>query len=234
MKRSIFVVGTDTGVGKTVICGLLGRYLSSKGYNTITQKWIESGAKNFSADVNMHLRLMKKRRKDIQQYLAHVSPYVFKLPVAAHLAARLEGKVVNARRIKARFKILSKIFDFVIVEGMGGALVPFNEKELVIDIAADLHLPVLIVAANKLGAINHTVLTVEAIEKRKMPILGIVYNESDNKTEKIILKDNPKIIKRLTGKKTLGVLPRKGNADLLYSGFIQIGKNILSELKGSR
>ena len=228
--KGIFITGTDTGAGKTIVAGLLARYLQDKGYKVITQKWIETGSKNFSPDINLHLKLMRRQRKDIKAYLPYVSPYIFRFASSPHLAASLEKRRIKAEKIKESFRFLSKRFDFVIVEGIGGALVPFSGKRLVIDIAKELGLLVLIVAGNKLGAINHTLLTLEAIKKRDMKIIGIVFNNQSVK-DRIILRDNPRIIKRLTGEAIPGILPRLKNKGRLYKAFAPIGKEILTCLK---
>lgn len=225
--KGIFVTGTDTGVGKTYITGLLGRYLLEKGYRVITQKWIESGTSKFSQDVKLHLKLMNKRKSDIVEYLPYVSCYTFRFASSPHLAASLKRRRIRTDKIKNSFRFLSKNFDFVIVEGTGGALVPFNEKILVIDIARKLGLPALVVANNKLGAINHTLLTVEAIRMRNMKITGIVFNNRSLNINKTILRDNPKIIEKLTGETVLGTLPCLKDKDRLYKAFLPIGKKII-------
>ena len=92
IKRSVFITGSDTGVGKTVVAGLLARYLQEKGRAIVTQKWVETGVRNVSADINVHLKFMGKRRKDICAYNDLISPYVFKYPASPHLAARIEKK----------------------------------------------------------------------------------------------------------------------------------------------
>lgn len=194
--KGIFVTGTDTGVGKTIITGLMARYLLNMGINVITQKWIETGTHGFSRDISTHLKLMGKKKKDIKKYLPYMSPYTFKFPASPHLAARLEKRRINKEKIKNSYKYLEKRFDFVIVEGIGGALVPYREKRLVIDIARELKLPVFIVAENKLGAINHTLLTIEAIKKRNMDITGVYFNTWRGTAEKKILHDNIRTIKQ--------------------------------------
>jgi len=219
--NAVFVTGTDTGVGKTAITGLLARSLSEQGYNVITQKWVETGTKGFSRDVSMHLRLMGKKKKDIKAYLPYVCPYTFPFASSPHLASRLEKRVISVRKIKESFNHLRKEFDIVIVEGVGGALVPYNNKRLVIDIAKELGLPVIIVVGNKLGAINHTLLTIEALQRRGMKIIGIVINNL-HRENKIILDDNVKIIKQLTGIRVIETIQygaREGN-----SGFRSIKK----------
>jgi len=209
--NGIFVTGTDTSVGKTVISDLLKRYLKDEGYRVVKQKWIETGRDSVLRHMDFYL----------------TNPYIFKFPSSPHLAARLEAKAISADKIKKSFRILSARFDFVIVEGIGGALVPISKKKLVIDIAKELNLPVLIVVGNKLGAINHTLLTVEAVRKRNMKIRGLIFNNRFKGGNKLILKDNVKIIEKLTKQKALGVLPCARNKKQLYKAFIPMGKRII-------
>lgn len=232
--KAVFVTGTDTGTGKTLVTGCLARYLAERGYNVITQKWIQTGCGSFSSsDIKAHLEMMGPNGFKAKEYLAHTSPYVFKKPCSPHLAAKLENKRIDIRRIKRGFRLLSREFDFVIVEGTGGALVPFSKSRLIIDIAKELRLPALLVAGNKLGAINHTLLTIEALRMRKIRILGVVFNDL-NKEEEFILEDNPRIIKRFSGEKVFGALPRIKDYNKLYKEFIPIAQRIDKWITGSR
>ena len=229
--RGIFVTGTDTGVGKTIVTGLLAKFLDDKGYKTITQKWVETGSRGFSKDIALHLKLMSKRKREFRDYLHKMSPYTFKFPSSPHLALSLERRKISIERIKKSFKSLEKAFDFVVVEGVGGALVPLTRDKLVIDVAGELNLPALVVVGNKLGAINHTLLTIEAVKARKMKIAGIVFNSLRNKENSIILEDNPKTIKSLSSEEVLGSLPWAKDINRLHKSFRKIGKKILSNLK---
>jgi dethiobiotin synthetase len=211
-------------VGKTVVTGLLARYLLDKGFRTITQKWIQTGTATLE-DVAVHWELMNKKGVDIKKLLPFIAPYTFKLPASPHLAAEAEDRKIAPRKITDSFKTLAKDFDFVIVEGVGGLLVPFDRKKLVIDIAKELALPVIIVAKNRLGAINHTLLTIEALKTRRMKILGIIFNADEN-TNEAVLRDNPVIIEELTAEKILGSLPCFKDRDLLHKAFIPIGDSI--------
>ena len=228
--RGIFVTGTDTGVGKTIITGLLGRYLLNKGYKVITQKWIQTGCRDsLAADIKLHLKIMHRGKNDLDGYSGLISPYVFKTPGSPHLASQIENRIINPDKIKESFRLLSRHFDFTIAEGIGGVLVPFNKKRLVIDIVRELDLAVLVVAQNKLGAINHTLLTIEALEKRKIKILGIIFN-NPKKEDKRIVKDNPLIIKALANQKVFGTLPWIERYEKLYARFIPIANKIYKSL----
>ncbi len=228
--KAVFVTGTDTEVGKTLVTGLLAKHLWDKGYHAITQKWIQTGTRNLPTDIAVHLKLMGKKIEDVEKYLPYTAPYTFQLAASPHLAANSEKRKISTARIKSSFRTLSKKYDFVIVEGLGGVLVPFNRKKLVIDIAKELALPVIIVAKNRLGAINHTLLTIEALRSRHMKILGVIFNGQNEKENEVILEDNPKIVKALTGEKVLGNLPWLKDQDLLYKAFIPIGDRIFAEL----
>jgi dethiobiotin synthetase len=229
--NAVFITGTDTGVGKTVVAGLLGRYLLDKGLRAITQKWVQTGG---TADIDVHLKLMDRTKKDIIKYLPYMMPYRFKFAASAHLAARLENKRIEPAKIKNSFRLLAKEFDFVIVEGLGGALVPYNGRKLLTDIVGELGLAVVIVAENKLGAINHTLLTAEAIKSRAMKIAGIVFNTRSRRENKIVLEDNPRIIKLLTAERIAGVLPWSKNNKLLHRAFAPIGDKICAGLRVER
>lgn len=204
---SFFVCGTDTGVGKTVVTGLLAKTFLDQGYSVITQKWVQTGSKGFPQDISTHLKLMGKKKSYVNGLLDLVCPYVFKYPASPHLAAKLEGKKVEVRKIKSAYRKLCGMFDIVIVEGVGGALVPLNEKILLLDVVKELKMPVILVVGNKLGAINHALLTAEAIKKRGLQIAAVVFSEID-KSDKKIAKDNVRIIMKHLGMKRYVSVPR--------------------------
>ncbi|MCP4649021.1 MAG: dethiobiotin synthase [PVC group bacterium] len=224
---AIFVTGTDTGVGKTIVCGLLGRFAQDQGQRVVTQKWIQTGSKRFPEDISRHLQIMKRHRQDVRKEISFICPYVFPFAASPHLAATKALKRIDKNKIKQAFCRLQQQYDCVVVEGIGGALVPYNKKRLVIDIARELKLPVLIVVQNKLGAINHTLLTIEAIKKRNMNLIGVVFNTPAGNAQKIIREDNRKIINALTGIKVFGELPYSQNDEVLYSEFRKWGRSII-------
>lgn len=203
---SFFVCGTDTGVGKTIVTGLLAKTLLDDGYSVITQKWVQTGSKRFPQDIATHLKLMGKNKGYVKGLMDLVCPYIFKFPASPHLSAKLEKKKIDIKKIKRAYKELCGMFDIVIVEGVGGALVPLNEKTLLLDVVKDLDIPVILVVGNKLGAINHALLTAEAIGKRGLKIAGIVFNGTE-KSDKKIKKDNVNIIMKHLGITEAVVMP---------------------------
>ena len=228
--KAVFITGTDTGTGKTIVSGLLAKFLLQRNNKVITQKWLQTGDKKKSQDVRTHLRLMNISEEELAGYAPLMTSYVFEFPSSPHLAARQEKRNISINKIKRDFRFLAERFDYVIVEGKGGALVPVNKKKMVVDIAKELNLPVIIVAANKLGAINHTLLTIEAIKKRKMRLIGVLFNNTSGNVDRKILEDNPEIIKIFSKDRALGILPWIENKDMLYRKFVPIGEKISSYL----
>lgn len=225
--KAIFVTGTDTGVGKTVVTGLLAGYFLKKGYRAVTQKWAQTGN---GKDIRIHIKIMCGKQSDYTALGSLMSPYVLKYASSPHLAARLEGKRLDLSRIEKSFIVLSKMFDIVIVEGTGGVFVPLGEQTLLIDFVKKLRLPALVVAGNKLGCINHTLLTIEAMKSRRIKILGIVFNNMAKKEDAVILRDNPRIVKKFIKDDILGVLPFDRKVPNLYRYFMPIGEKISSKL----
>ncbi len=224
--KAIYITATDTEAGKTVITGLLARYLQEKGLRVITQKWIQTGSPGFSTDVKLHLKIMGRSKESIKDYLDFVCPYTFRLPASPHLASEVENRKISVTKITRSFRLLCQEFDFVIVEGIGGVLVPVNKRCLVIDIVKELDLPVLLVVKNRLGAINHTLLSIEAIRSRGLKMLGVIFNNLKGENP-LILKDNPKIINELAKVKILGVLPWQKNIEILYRKFVPIAEELI-------
>ena len=228
--RAIFVAGTDTCVGKTIVTGLLGSLLIDNDYRVITQKWVQTGSGRFSQDIRRHMKLMEKEEADYSDYLPLMSPYTFKFASSPHLAGRLEGAAINIDTIKRSLAGLFKHFDTVIIEGTGGLMVPLSEDRLLVDFIKELRLPVLLVAGNKLGAINHALLSIEALRARNIKIIGTIFNNTANDVDKIILKDNPRMVGALTGTEVFGTLPYARNMNLLRKHFAPIGNKIINKL----
>ncbi|MCX5748652.1 MAG: dethiobiotin synthase [Candidatus Saganbacteria bacterium] len=207
--KHVFVCGTDTGVGKTVVTGLLARSLLEQGYSVITQKWVQTGSKK-PLDIEEHLRIMGIKKKDVKKVIGLMCPYIFKFPASPHLAARAEGKKADDRQIKQSFKKLAKMFDRVIVEGIGGALVPLNEKALMIDLVKKLEMPVVLVVPNRLGSINQALLTIEALKQRKIKILAVVFNDHFGKGQnKKVLNENVRMVQKISGVKCVRLKTNK-------------------------
>lgn len=228
--KAIFVAGTDTGAGKSVVTGLLAKYISESGRSVVTQKWVQTGLETFPEDIDTHLTLMGRKRSDYAGHLDSMVPYSFRFPASPHLASGLEKGRIETDGIKKAFDSLAGRFDFVIVEGSGGLLVPINEKTLSIDIIKDLRLPVLLAAANRLGSVNHTLLSIEALKARDIKISGVIFNNISGDTDERILNDNPEVVKKFSGVKVFGLLPYAKDIHGLYKKFSSMGEEIVAGL----
>lgn len=235
--NGIFVAGTDSGVGKTTVTACVARYLGTRGLSVATQKWVATGERGpVPSDVLAHLRAMGRRRPTSRSCAYRIAPYVFKAACSPHLASRLEGRRIDQRYIARSFRALKRHSDMVVVEGAGGVLVPFSRRRFLLDIVRELDLAVLLVARNRVGAINHILLSLEALRARKMRILGVIFNNLDNADARV-LADNPRIVSALSGVRILGVLPHiagRCHAAALEEAFRPIGSKILSAVRKGR
>jgi dethiobiotin synthetase len=181
-----FITGTDTGVGKTLIaCALLTAF-ARRGLRAVGMKPVAAGAEETPAgwrneDVDALLAASNVGTLRLQRH--EINPYLFCRPVAPHLAARMEGGAIDLAVLERSFIHLRTKADVVVVEGVGGFLVPLNDSEDAADLAIRLGLPVVLVVGMRLGCLNHALLTQEAIAVRNLRLAGWVANRIDQKME---------------------------------------------------
>ncbi|MDD3295201.1 MAG: dethiobiotin synthase [Geobacteraceae bacterium] len=208
----VFVTGTDTGVGKTIVSAAIARHLHNKGLRVGVMKPVTSGSTvTGGAPVSEDAQLLRWAACS-DAPAGDTSPYVLREPIAPSEAARLEGVTINRWRIRDSFERLAGMHDFMVVEGAGGLLVPLADDLMVADLAKDLGLPLIIVARPGLGTINHTLMTCECAISRGISILGFILNgqeENPGQAEAYASR----LIARLSGLPLLGVLGRYGGLD---------------------
>jgi dethiobiotin synthetase len=174
MTPGIFITGTDTGVGKTRVAAALLRALAGLGWRVVGMKPIAAGFEP-GAGVNADV-VELQRAGNVDAPAADRNPYSFADPVAPHLAASAAGQAIALSHITAAFERLRTRADAVVVEGAGGALVPLDARFDMLDVAAALRLPVLLVVGMRLGCLNHAMLSALAIERRGLALGGWVAN----------------------------------------------------------
>ncbi|MCL4477764.1 MAG: dethiobiotin synthase [Deltaproteobacteria bacterium] len=200
--KKLFVTGTDTAVGKTyTILGILNT-AAGLGYKTVAMKPFETGCRIRNKMLVPHDAALIKKAIGIGD-LDAINPYRFVAPVAPYVAAKIEKKRIKLNVVFDTYKHLIKGHHLIVVEGAGGLLVPITRDFFYADLAKTLSLPILVVAANKLGVINHTLLTVSYIMENKLKLTGVVLNDIDQKNDPA-KKTNPKILKELLGNKFIG------------------------------
>ncbi|MEQ9406829.1 MAG: dethiobiotin synthase [Fuerstiella sp.] len=175
--NTLLVTGTDTNVGKTWVSCLLIRRLRSRGAVVGAYKPVCSGAirqpdGSLQWDDIEQLRLATGRSASVDE----ICPQRFEAAVAPNVAARLQGTTVDDVLLRSAADRRQQSCDSLIIEGAGGLLCPLSDQSTVADLAADLNAPILIVAANRLGVLNHTLMTMEVARGRQLAIAGIVLN----------------------------------------------------------
>ena len=173
--RGYFVTGTDTGIGKTVVSEALMQYLRRDAARVVGFKPVASGCVMTPAGLRNSDALRLQQAASVQLSYAEVNPYAFAEPIAPHLAAAAAGVQIDVTSICAGIRATAA--DYVVVEGVGGWLVPLNDAETVADLAVELGLPVLLVVGLRLGCINHALLSAAAIRARGLSLIGWVANE---------------------------------------------------------
>lgn len=221
--NAFFISGTDTGVGKTVITSFLKRYFREQGLSVVTHKWIQSGALE-DDDLQTHRQLGGITEKE-ENYCC-VS-YRYNYPASPHLAAALENASIDKDKIISDYRKLEKDFDIVLVEGAGGLLVPYSDKATIADIVKELQLPVFLVVGNKLGAINHALLSINYLMLNEQKLAGVIFKDLSASVDKKIAVDNVDIVERLSGQKVLGHLCYREDLLSLYGEFKKIIKGKL-------
>lgn len=222
MGRGIFITGTDTGVGKTYLGAALARSLVACGIDVGVMKPAETGCRQQGGRLvpGDAVRLIKAAQ--VADALDLVNPYRFRAPLAPAVAAEQEGRTLSIRRILTAYRSLATRHRFVIVEGAGGIMVPLNQRTTYLDLVQQLQLPILVISRPTLGTINHTMLTVMAIQSRGLPIAGIILNDSGGARRGMAERTNPPVIERMTGIPVLCSLPY-GYRDLPQSVLHAIG-----------
>ena len=174
-QHTIAVGGIDTGVGKSFCTGLLARHLLHRFGSASTLKLVQTGCTGLAEDILLHRKLMGI--PPTEEDTTHLSnPYVFKMPASPALAASLEGQSVEEAKLDEAVCAMQARASWLLVEGAGGLLVPVNDSLLLLDYFARHNWPLLLITSPRLGSINHTRLSLEAVKNRGMRLLGLAYN----------------------------------------------------------
>ena len=199
--RGLFVTGTDTGVGKTMVSVALLRLAQRRGLTPIPFKPAETGCDPHPADARALWHAARPPGAE-----ADVCLYAFRLPAAPAQAAAAEGAHIDLQRIADRASTLAAKGDLLIVEGAGGLLVPYGVGLTCADIAGRLRLPLMVVARTALGTVNHTALTLREAARASLEVAGVILNRT-TETEGPHESGNADLVSQLTGQRPLGTLP---------------------------
>jgi len=205
--KGFFITGTDTGVGKTIITAALIKVISRLGLTTGGMKPVESGCMQRGDVLVPSDGMFIKTIAHMEENIGHITPCRFKSPLAPLPASEIEGITVDIVKIKKAFADLSRKYDAVIIEGIGGLLVPITRDYSVIDMAKDFNLPLIVVSKPSLGTINHTMLTVNYALKEGLRVAGIIINYNQPPENTLAEATNPEVIKRISPVPVIGIFP---------------------------
>ena len=172
----MLITGTDTGVGKTVVTAALATALIRLGHGVSVMKPVETGvspSKPASTDAARLQAIVES-----EETLGAICPYRFELPVAPVAAAQAERRSIDLGVIRQVYRLLANRYEYTVVEGVGGVRVPLTANADLIDLAVALKLPVVVVGRAGLGGINHALLTVDALQRRKIPVVALMLNRT--------------------------------------------------------
>ncbi|MFO0705472.1 MAG: dethiobiotin synthase [Nitrospira sp.] len=243
MKHGIFITGTDTAVGKTLVTAALARSLATRGFDIGVMKPVETGVvRGYPSDAE---RL--SRAAQVSDSLDLVRPYAFRLPVAPLDAARAERRTIKMSTIVRAYQQLHARHDLLLVEGAGGVRVPITSRIDVLDLIEKLNIPVLVVGQAGLGGVNHAMLTLDALRERRIPVLALVLNRAcpaKMTIEKRQECSTLELLKESAGVPVIGPLPYMTGVDARFARAVEamaengeikkLTKLVLASVRGTR
>lgn len=209
----LFVTGTDTGVGKTVVAAGLAAWCKAHGVDVGVMKPIATGGvrvphqrRLVSADA-----LLLSKATQVNDPWSLINPVCYREPLAPYPASLRACRPIDFSGVMRAFRALTQRHRFLIVEGIGGLLVPLSRRRTVADLIRRLHLPLLIVSRLRLGTLNHTLLTVQQAKREALTVLGVVLNAADAPTSdsgaRLAERTNPGVLEACLSVPLLGALP---------------------------
>lgn len=193
-SRVYCISGIDTGIGKTIVTGLLAESCLKNGIHAITQKIVQTGCSGMSEDIIRHRQIMGIELQPAD-FSGLTCPYVFPVPCSPHLAAKLENRKIDCNVLRKATASLLEQFELVFLEGAGGLFVPLNEEEALIDYFEAEHYPLILVSSSRLGSINHTLCALALARSRNIDVVAVIYNRFED-TDPRIEEDSKEMFAR--------------------------------------
>ena len=173
--KVLFITGIDTNIGKTFATGLIASALAGQGKRVITQKMIQTGCTDISEDIEMHRKIQGIPFTE-EDKSGLTCPYIFTYPCSPHMAAEKDGRTIDLAIIAEATRKLQEQYEYVLLEGAGGLMVPNDLHSLTIDYVKEQGYPIILVTSGKLGSINHTLLSLYACKQYGVPVRAVAYN----------------------------------------------------------
>lgn len=227
--NGLFVLGTDTGVGKTIAAAAIAAALLDRGVDVGYMKPVGSDGKDVGGRLVSPDAIIVAQAIGLEDPWELINPICLPGDLSPLAAAEAEGVEVNLDPVEPAMTELARRHDMLVVEGVGGLLAPLTPTVLADDLVRQTGLPVLLVARPGLGTINHTLLTLEALERRNLPVMGFCYCENGPDQDHPSRDTNARHTRLFTPVQFLGVLPHIPGMDPDrpdQSDLIQAGKNL--------
>jgi dethiobiotin synthase len=209
VSKGLFITGTDTDAGKTVVAAGILRLLRGKGIDAVPVKPVQTGGTTGDAGLlatDLEFSLAAANIKPDSNEKKLMAPYVYEPACSPHLAGRMAQAYAQISKMNDSIQKLLQHHQAVVVEDAGGMMVPLNETETMLDLMKKLGYPVVLVSRLGLGTINHTVLSVQTLRNAGLELIGVVFCQTkpSQPESKFIEEDNPKTIAKFGGVKVLG------------------------------
>jgi dethiobiotin synthetase len=205
--QGLFITGTDTGVGKTVVTAAILSWLRQQGQTVGVMKPIETGVDSECSSAANSDALFLMECGHLEDDLAEVCPIRLKPAASPYQAGLIENRILQTETILSTYRTLSEKYDWLLVEGVGGVKVPITREYSVVDLIRDLGLPAVVVARYQLGTLNHTLMTVDTLKQNGIPVRGVVFNQTEPEALSTVEQDQPRLIAEFSGVKIPGQFP---------------------------
>jgi dethiobiotin synthetase len=226
--NGLFITGTDTGVGKSLITGGIAAILREQGLKVGVFKPIASGCRHDREGLVSDDTEFLAYCADADYPLSVITPIVYKTPAAPVTCAQIEGYQIDFEAIATANKYLCETCDIVLVEGIGGAMVPLTDTATILDLAVEFDLPAVIVARPNLGTINHSLLTIEAVRNAGLPVAGLVINGYNAEAADVPEETSAEVICDFSDTSLLSVVPYDEDSSVEEG---RLGKRIIQSLQ---
>ncbi len=205
--KGYFITGTDTGMGKTVVTACLATLFKNQGEDVGVMKPIETGVDpECSSSANSDARFLMEV-SGTPDALEDICPYRLKIPASPYQAARIEGKEIDPEKILEKFHALQSKHSTMLVEGIGGLMVPITQRYHVADLALQMNLPLIIVSRIQTGTLNHTLLTINAARQHGLKVKGVILNPAEEGALDAIEAEQGSLIEKFSDAPILGTCP---------------------------
>jgi dethiobiotin synthetase len=211
-SKGIFIIGIDTEIGKTTIAAGLSNLLFRKGIEIGVMKPFATGIKRYSKDFKSLDTKMLKDASGNKDNDNIINPFFYSIPTAPYLAKKILklNENIDIEEILNKYKEIENRHDFTIVEGIGGLMVPLSKDFSVADLASIINIPIILITSNRIGSINHIIMTYRLAILYKLKIKGIIINNKCKFLEtyyKLITNSLPRVVEELTQCKVLATIP---------------------------